>query len=366
MAAMLGYGVDEMVGRPVPEFLFEEDIKELHTALQAQRQDGHRGKYECRLKHRNGTARWVLVSATPKRDENGNVIGSFAMFTDITERKRAEEALRESEERERRRAAELQAVMEAVPATVFITLDPECRFIFGSRWTYDLFRLPPGSNLSKSAPDDERPAHYYVLKDGTEVPPEELPVQKAAATGQPLHQSEFDLVFDDGTIRYLLGNAVPLLDENGNSYGAVGVFNDITEQKRAKEALEAANTYNRSLIEANLDPLVTIGLDGRITDVNTATEQVTGYTRNELIGTDFSDYFTNPGEARAGYQKVFAEGRVRDYPLEIWHRDGHTTPVLYNATVYRSEDGKVTGVFAAARDITERKNYETQSAGVNR
>ncbi|WP_128693773.1 PAS domain-containing sensor histidine kinase [Methanoculleus taiwanensis] len=99
MAAMLGYRVDEMVGRPVQEYLFEEDIEELHTALQAQRREGLRGKYECRLKHRDGTARWVLVSATPKRDKNGNFAGSFAMFTDITERRRAEKALKEHAER---------------------------------------------------------------------------------------------------------------------------------------------------------------------------------------------------------------------------------------------------------------------------
>ncbi len=119
-----------------------------------------------------------------------------------------------------------------------------------------------------------------------------------------------------------------------------------------------SNIYNRSLIEASLDPLVTIGPDGKITDVNGATEQVTGYSRNELIGTDFSDYFTEPEKARTGYQQVFTDGEVRDYPLEIQHKDGHITPVLYNASVYRDENGEVIGVFAAARDITERKKVE--------
>ena len=133
---------------------------------------------------------------------------------------------------------------------------------------------------------------------------------------------------------------------------------DITENKKAEEALRLSNLYNRSLIEASLDPLVTIGPDGKITDVNGATEQVTGYSRNDLIGTDFSDYFTEPEKARAGYQQVFTDGEVRDYPLEIQHKDGHITPVLYNASVYRDENGKVIGVFAAARDITERKKAE--------
>ena len=132
------------------------------------------------------------------------------------------------------------------------------------------------------------------------------------------------------------------------------------QRKKAEEALRLSNIYNRSLIESSLDPLVTIGRDGKITDVNCATEQVTGYSRNDLIKTDFSDYFTEPENARAGYKQVFTDGEVRDYPLEIQHKDGHITPVLYNASVYRDENGEVIGVFAAARDITERKRAEHQ------
>jgi PAS domain S-box-containing protein len=116
--------------------------------------------------------------------------------------------------------------------------------------------------------------------------------------------------------------------------------------------------YNRSLIEVSLDPLVTIGPDGKITDVNAATEQVTGCSRRELIGADFSDYFTEPERARAGYQQVFRDGAVQNYALEIRHRDGHITPVLYNASVFLDTQGEVAGVFAAARDVTEQKRAE--------
>ena len=135
---------------------------------------------------------------------------------------------------------------------------------------------------------------------------------------------------------------------------------EITERKQAEEALRLANTYNRSLIEASLDPLVTIGLDGRITDVNVATEKFTGHSREELIGTDFMDYFSEPEKAKAGYQQVFQDGFVQDYALEIRHKDGHLTPVLYNASVYRDEGGQEIGVFAAARDITERRRAEEE------
>jgi len=144
-------------------------------------------------------------------------------------------------------------------------------------------------------------------------------------------------------------------DQQGARAAILETNTDITERKRAQEALRLSNAYNRSLIEASLDPLVTIAPDGKITDVNGATEAATGCSRKELIGTDFCDYFTEPAQARAGYERAFREGTVRDYPLELRHRNGRVMSVLYHASVYRDEAGRVIGVFAAARDITERK-----------
>jgi PAS domain S-box-containing protein len=149
-----------------------------------------------------------------------------------------------------------------------------------------------------------------------------------------------------------------IFDVNNTPVRMRGTVQDITERKKAEEAIRLSNIYNRSLIEASLDPLVTIGHDGKITDVNEATEQVTGYSRDELIGTDFMDYFTEPEKAKIGYQEVFKEGFVSDYALEIRHRNGNKTHVLYNASIYKDESGEAIGIFAAARDITERKKAE--------
>ena len=138
-------------------------------------------------------------------------------------------------------------------------------------------------------------------------------------------------------------------------------FNQMTANRKvAEEKLLAASLYARSLLEASLDPLVTISEEGKITDVNKATEDVTGCSREELIGSDFSDYFTAPEQARAGYQKVFTEGLVKDYPLAIRSKSGRITAVLYNATVYLNPQGEIQGVFAAARDVTERKAMENE------
>jgi PAS domain S-box-containing protein len=169
---------------------------------------------------------------------------------------------------------------------------------------------------------------------------------------------EYRFKCKDGKYRWLADHFSIIKDKAGIPRFRAGIVRDITERKKTEEASRLSNLYNRSLIEAGLDPLVTIGHDGKIMDTNGATERVTGYSRNELIGTDFSDYFTEPEKARKGYQQVFINGEVRDYPLEIKHKDGHITPVLYNASVYRDEAGKVIGVFAAARDITDRKKAD--------
>jgi len=130
-------------------------------------------------------------------------------------------------------------------------------------------------------------------------------------------------------------------------------------EKRTRE-LKAASLYTRRLIETNLDPLVTISAEGKITDVNAATELVTGVPRRELLGSDFSDYFTEPDKARAGYRKVFQEGFVRDYPLAIRHRSGRITEVIYNASIYKDDLGAIQGVFAAARDVTELRQAQSE------
>ena len=147
-----------------------------------------------------------------------------------------------------------------------------------------------------------------------------------------------------------------ILNENENLY--VAAKKEIESRKKSEKALKLANIYNRSLVEVNLDPLVTIGLDGKITDVNSSLEAVTGYSRHELIGTDFSSYFTEHDKAQKGYKEAFQKGSVRNYPLEIQNKNGTSIPVLYNATTYKDELGKVAGVFAAARDITELKKSE--------
>lgn len=150
-----------------------------------------------------------------------------------------------------------------------------------------------------------------------------------------------------------------LLEELANNMSyAIMTLRARTLSRQSEEQLRRASLYTRSLIEASLDPLVTISREGKITDVNQATESATGHSRENLIGSDFCDYFTDPEKARQGYERVFAKGSVRDYPLALRHTSGRLMDVLYNASVFKGETGEVEGVFAAARDITKRKRAE--------
>jgi len=164
---------------------------------------------------------------------------------------------------------------------------------------------------------------------------------------------DYPLIIHDGKPMDVLCNGSVYKDDRGSVLGVVIVARDVTAQKQASQ-------YARSLIEASLDPLVTISADGKVTDVNKASIEVTGIQRDRLIGTDFSNYFTEPEKAQEGYRQVFEKGFVADYPLTIKHKNGKLTDVLYNASVYKDDKGNVLGVFAAARDVTDQKRIERE------
>ena len=268
---------------------------------------------------------------------------------EVDVRTQAEKALRESEER-------LQFSLETshIGAWDLDLVDhsafrsPEHDRIFGyaqflPNWTFEMF-------LEHILPEDRQ----MVQSRFTEA---------VAAQGD--WNFECRIRRADGEVRWIWAAGRHRIDETGRARRMAGIVQDITERKKADE-LRQSSAYHRSLLEASLDPLVTIDPHGRITDVNIATEKVTGRTRAELIGTEFSDYFVDPSKAKTGYQQVFEEGYVMDYALEIRSRDGHVTPVLYNAAVYNDDAGKVLGVFAAARDVTELNKAEQEIQKLNR
>src|SRR5436309_3674365 len=136
------------------------------------------------------------------------------------------------------------------------------------------------------------------------------------------------------------------------------------DQKQLDQRLRDQQFYTRSLIESNIDAIMTTNPSGIITDVNKQMETLTGCTRDELIGAPFKNYFTDPDRAETAIKLVLSEKKVSNYELTARARDGKETVVSYNATTFYDRDRKLQGVFAAARDVTERKrlDHELESA----
>jgi PAS domain S-box-containing protein len=164
-----------------------------------------------------------------------------------------------------------------------------------------------------------------------------------------------------------------LRDEQGEIIGYLLIGTDNTARKQVEaermlldQRVRDQQFYTRSLIESNIDALITTDPRGIITDVNKQMEALTGCTRDELIGAPFKDYFTDPERAEAAIKLVLGESKVTDYELTARARDGKETVVSYNATTFHDRDRRLQGVFAAARDVTERKRYEQSLEQANR
>ncbi len=184
---------------------------------------------------------------------------------------------------------------------------------------------------------------------------------------------ELTYIRKDGSRFPAIVSVTALRDAQGGIIGYLLIGTDNTARKQVEaermqldQRVRDQQFYTRSLIESNIDALITTDPRGIITDVNKQMEALTGCTRDELIGAPFKDYFTNPERAEAGIKLVLGEGKVTDYELTARARDGKETVVSYNATTFHDRDRKLRGVFAAARDVTERKRYERSLQQANR
>ena len=338
-----GHSREELIGTDFMGYF--SDPEKAKAGYQQVFQDGFVHDYALEIRAKDGHLTPVLYNASVYRDEAGEVIGVFAAARDITERKRAEEELRKT-------SLYARSLIEA-SLDPLVTISSDGKIMDVNQATEQVTGITRnrliGSDFSDyfTEPVKAREGYQKVMAEGL--------VKDYPLTIRHISGRTTDVLY----------NAAIYRNEAGEVQGLFAAARDITERKKAEAALRLASAYNRSLIEASLDPLVTIGPDGKITDVNAATEKITGHSREELIGTDFMGYFSDPEKAKAGYQQVFQDGFVHDYALEIRAKDGHLTPVLYNASVYRDEAGEVIGVFAAARDITERKRAEEEVHTLN-
>ncbi len=296
--------------------------------------------YSLVIHHKDGQLMDVLYNASVYRNVVGEVEGVFAVARDVTERKLAEE---------QRKTAALytRSLIEAI-------LDPLVMINADGKITDVNTATEKVTGCSRQELISSDFSNYFTETEKARQSYQEA-YSKGFVTDYPLA-----IRHKDGQVTDVLYNASVYRNVMGEVDGVFAVARDVTERKLAEEQRKTAALYPRSLIEAILDPLVMINADGKITDVNPATEKATGCSQSELIGSDFSNYFTEPAKARQSYLEVYDKGFVTDYPLAIRHKDGQLMDVIYNASVYRNEAGEVEGVFAVARDVTERKLVEEQ------
>jgi PAS domain S-box-containing protein len=184
---------------------------------------------------------------------------------------------------------------------------------------------------------------------------------------------ELTYIRKDGSRFPAIVSVTALRDAQGGIIGYLLIGTDNTARKQVEaermvldQRVRDQQFYTRSLIESNIDALIATDPRGIITDVNKQMEALTGCTRDELIGAPFKDYFTDPERAEAGIKLVLGESKLTDYELTARARDGKETVVSYNATTFHDRDRKLQGVFAAARNVTERKRYEQSLQQANR
>jgi PAS domain S-box-containing protein len=312
--------------------------------------DGFVTDYPLTIRHLDGRQTDVLYNASVYRDSRDSVLGVFAAARDVTESRRVAREFAETKNF-------LDNILESSTKYSIMGKDLEHRILSWNEGAHRNYGYTAAEIMGRNSnilhtPDDLQSGAvdrlFYQAHD------------KGLAEGEFIRQRK------DGS-RFAASVVVTRRDDqSGHPIGYLLMSTDISEkkqaEKQAEEQLRSASQYARSLLEASLDPLVTISPEGKITDVNEATVKVTGVPRDRLIGTDFSDYFTEPEKARSGYREVFEKGFVTDYPLTIHDEGGRLTDVLYNASVYRDPRGNVLGVFAAARDVTAQKTAEAEVA----
>jgi len=338
MVKLTRYSREELIGSSFKDYF--TDPQRATAGVRKTFGEGSVTNYELVLESAGGKRTLVSFNAAIFKDIEGRTAGIFASAREITEQKRIEEKLRESQNYNR-------GLIEASPDAL-VTVDPDFVITdvneqmvrltgFSRKWLVG----SPFPNYFTSS-DEAKDGIRKTLKENL-VTNYELVLRTKSGRKIPVS-------FSAGTF----------FDTEGKVRGVFAAARDITAQKRLEEQIRESQNYNRGLIESNIDALMTTDTLGIITDVNKRMEELTDRTRDQLIGTPFKGYFTDPKRAEDGIRRVLGEDRVTNYELTIRASGGSDTDVSYNATTFRGTDGKLKGVFAAARDITEQKRLQSQ------
>jgi PAS domain S-box-containing protein len=376
---MLGYAAEDLINKTIQANLFDPAevaararslSMELQTtvaagfgALVIKAARGVEDIYELTYIRKDGSRLPTIVSVTAQRDAKDRIVGYLLIGTDNTARKRAEEALVEA-------SALQNAIFNSANFSSIAT---------DSNGTIQIFNFGAEVMLGYAAEDvtnkctpadicdpDEVSARADALSVELQSPVAagfEALVFKASRSIEDVFEMTY--IRKDGTKLPAIISVTALRDTEGGIIGylLIGIDNTArkhieAEQKQLAQRLRDHQFYTRSLFESNIDALMTTDATGIISDVNKQMESLTGCTRDELIGAPFKDLFTDPQRAEAGIRLALGRRRVTDYEMTARDREGKETVVSYNATTFYDRDRRLQGVFAAVREISERKQYE--------
>src|SRR5688572_20071489 len=376
---MLGYSADEVMNQITPADISDPQeviarakalSVELGTpitpgfeALVFKASRGIEDIYELTYIRKDGSRFPAVVSVTALRDAENAIIGYLLIGTDNTARKQAEEALL--------KGGALQSAIFNSANFSSIATDAKGVIQIFNVGAERMLGYTAAEVMNKITPADISDPQEVIARAkalsvelGTPITPGfEALVFKASRGIEDIY--ELTYFRKDGSRFPAVVSVTALRDAENAIIGYLLIGTDNTARKQVEEErqkldqrLRDQHFYTRSLIESNIDALMTTDPRGIITDVNKQTEALTGSTRDELIGAPFKNYFTDPARAEAGINRVLSEGRVTNYELTARHRDGTVTVVSYNATTFHDRDRRLQGVFAAARDMTELKVFE--------
>jgi PAS domain S-box-containing protein len=336
MCRMTGYSRDELIGSPFRQYF--TDPQRAEAGVKSTFAEGIVTNYALVIKTKTGRKATVSFNASVFRGADGRMQGIFASARDISEQARLQSQLVDQQAYNRSLIeASADALFAIAPDGVITDVNEEATRLTG---------------YSRKHLINSGFAGYFTE-----------PENASAGVRQTLEQGRvlgYELVLITRQNRRIAVSfsAGVFSDAAGKQIGILAAARNITEQKKLEQQLRDQQFYSRSLIESNIDALMTTDPVGIITDVNQQMEALTGHTREELIGSPFKNYFTDPSLAEEGIRLVLREGNVTNYELTAQSKDGRQTVVSYNATTFADRDGKLQGVFAAARDVTERKRFE--------
>ena len=319
--------------------------------------------YELTYIRKDGSRFGAVVSVTALRDAYDTIIGYLLIGTDNTARQQAEEALLQA-------GALQRAIFNSANFSSIATDEKGVIQIFNVG-AERMLGYTAAEVMNKITPADISDPQEVIARAkalsvelGTPITPGfEALVFKASRGIEDIY--ELTYFRKDGSRFPAVVSVTALRDAQDAIIGYLLIGTDNTarkqveaDQKQLDQRLRDQQFYTRSLIESNIDALMTTDPSGIITDVNKQMEALTGCTRDELIGAPFKNYFTDPELAETGIKRVLSEKKVTNYELTARARDGKETVVSYNATTFYDRDRRLQGVFAAARDVTERKRLD--------